>query len=485
MFKKLQNLKTSKFQDFKYKGLYFLAILFVISNSIFVANENFYFLLIPFALIIGIIAIRNLDKILLLAVFLTPISILLHEYVKGLNFDVSLPAEPLLILIMLIFVLKGLSGSYLNNKIMFHPVSLVVYANLFWMFFTSISSTMPLVSFKFLLSRLWFVVPLFFFTAHIFSDFKNIKRFSWLYIASLTIVIIYTVSRHLSFGLFDKQAAHFVMSPFYKDHTSYGAAIAMFIPIIISFFFIKTNKAGKIFASVLLPVFIIGITLSYTRAAWLSLLASGILLFVFLLKIKIRYLVILGIIGGIMFFFFQFEITDRLKKNKQDSSEEIENHISSMTNIATDASNLERINRWNSAFEMFKEKPVLGFGPGTYMFKYAGFQKNKDKTIISTDFGDRGNAHSEYIGPLAESGIFGTLSFLLIIIVTAYTAINLIYKTDNKEIKIITLATFLSLITYYVHGFLNNFLDTDKISVPFWGFTAVIVALDVLSERSR
>jgi hypothetical protein len=29
------------------------------------------------------------------------------------------------------------------------------------------------------------------------------------------------------------------------------------------------------------------------------------------------------------------------------------------------------------------------------------------------------------------------------------------------------------------HGFLNNFLDTDKLSVPFWGFTAIIVALDV------
>ena len=28
-------------------------------------------------------------------------------------------------------------------------------------------------------------------------------------------------------GLFDKDAAHFVMNPFFRDHTSYGAILAM------------------------------------------------------------------------------------------------------------------------------------------------------------------------------------------------------------------------------------------------------------------
>jgi hypothetical protein len=41
---------------------------------------------------------------------------------------------------------------------------------------------------------------------------------------------------------------------------------------------------------------------------------------------------------------------------------------------------------------------------------------------------------------------------------------------------------FLGLITYYLHGFLNNFLDMDKASAPFWGFTAII---SVLSIRSK
>jgi hypothetical protein len=36
-----------------------------------------------------------------------------------------------------------------------------------------------------------------------------------------------------------------------------------------------------------------------------------------------------------------------------------------------------------------------------------------------------------------------------------------------------------------VHGFLNNFLDTDKASVPFWGFTAIIVAIDLFHTRAE
>ena len=47
------------------------------------------------------------------------------------------------------------------------------------------------------------------------------------------------------------------------------------------------------------------------------------------------------------------------------------------------------------------------------------------------------------------------------------------------------LAFTLGLFTYYVHGIFNNFLDTDKLSVPFWGFTAAIVALDLYFPKKE
>src|SRR5687767_8132862 len=82
---------------------------------------------------------------------------------------------------------------------------------------------------------------------------------------------------------------------------------------------------------------------------------------------------------------------------------------------------LQSLNRWSAAFNMFEERPFFGWGPGTYSFRYALFQLSAHKTIISTNAGDKGNAHSEYIGPLAESGVLGLLTFLGIVGAVIYT----------------------------------------------------------------
>ncbi|MFT5596411.1 MAG: putative inorganic carbon (HCO3(-)) transporter, partial [Flammeovirgaceae bacterium] len=177
---------------------------------------------------------------------------------------------------------------------------------------------------------------------------------------------------------------------------------------------------------------------------------------------------------------FQDDIVHQLEKNRQDSSDSFAEHVQSITNISSDASNLERLNRWNSAWNMFLERPMLGHGPGTYMFEYAKYQKSSDKTIISTNQGDAGNAHSEYLGPMSESGVLGVMSILIIVIVSIYTGIKLYYQMDHDPyLKGVVMCIVLGLITYYLHGILNNFLDTDKASIPIWGSMSVLVAISI------
>ena len=128
---------------------------------------------------------------------------------------------------------------------------------------------------------------------------------------------------------------------------------------------------------------------------------------------------------------------------------------------------------------MFKERPVFGWGPGTYQFNYAPFQRSQEKTRISTNTGKRGNAHSEYLGPLSQSGIFGMLSIILIFVLSFYTGLRVYFTSKNQKIKILSLGILLGLTTYFVHGILNNFLDTDKASALVWGYIAMLVAMDV------
>jgi hypothetical protein len=39
------------------------------------------------------------------------------------------------------------------------------------------------------------------------------------------------------------------------------------------------------------------------------------------------------------------------------------------------------------------------------------------------------------------------------------------------------------LVTYMVHGVMNSFLDSDKIAALWWGFIALIVAMDLDEQR--
>ncbi len=134
---------------------------------------------------------------------------------------------------------------------------------------------------------------------------------------------------------------------------------------------------------------------------------------------------------------------------------------------------------------MWKEHPVMGCGPGTYQFLYAGYQRSYQLSVISTNQGNLGNAHSEYIGPLTEQGVPGAALILTIFMVTFATGVKVYRTAKDPVVAKMALAFTLSLLTYYVHGVFNNFLDTDKLSVPFWAFTAIIVALDIYSEKEQ
>jgi O-antigen ligase len=277
------------------------------------------------------------------------------------------------------------------------------------------------------------------------------------------------------------------MRPFFVAHGVYAAVIAFFIPILVCNIFFPRKLGigfvGMTVSIVLLAIFLTGIFFSYTRAAWLSLLAAGILVVPILLRIKFRTQLILLVLACGIAFTFQNDIVYLISKNKQASAEGFSNHLQSVSNIKTDASNTERINRWMSAIDMFRERPVLGFGPGTYSFCYAPFQQSRFRTEISTDYGDGGNAHSEYLNPLAESGLFGMLTFVLILLFSVSTAYRLIYTATRPRVRILSTGILLGLITYYLHGFLNNYSETDKVAAIFWGSFAMLVAMDMYHNR--
>jgi O-antigen ligase len=102
---------------------------------------------------------------------------------------------------------------------------------------------------------------------------------------------------------------------------------------------------------------------------------------------------------------------------------------------------------------------------------------------VSTNAGSLGNAHSEYLGPMAEPGLMGTIGLLMIVILSIVTGTRVYQKSDRTEIRLLAIGILIGLFTYFLHGFLNNFLDQDKASAPFWSMIAILVALDVYHHK--
>ena len=445
------------------------------------ARENYWIAAIPLFIVIIYLAIYSLDKILLIIAFCTPLAVVLND--KSSGPALSIPGEPLMFGVLLLFVFKFIFEGKFDRKILYHPVTLAIAFHITWMFITSVTSTYPVVSFKHLLSQLWFIIPFYLLGTQLFREKKNIKKFVWLYCSTLLIVIFYTLFQHAQ-NSWTQKAAHWVMIPFYNDHTAYAAVLALFIPPMIAFMRDRYSSFRERFLAGFMSIMlIIAIILSYTRAAWLSLIVTLIVYFIYSFRIKFYNVLLIGAGLVTLFMIFSSDIFMKLEKNRQDSATDFNKHIKSISNISTDASNLERINRWNSALRMWKQKPFLGWGPGTYQFNYAPFQKSSETTIISTNAGDSGNAHSEFIGPLSEEGVFGMLAMVLIVITVIYRSSILYSTSKDPNIRLLTLGILLGLVTYFVHGTLNNFLDTDKLSVPFWAFIAMLVSLDVYHNK--
>jgi putative inorganic carbon (HCO3(-)) transporter len=457
--------------------LILVSILFIALLGYTIWIDSWYGYLLPFGLLTLFVALFYTEYTFFFILAATPLSINIEEYTD--SFGLFLPTEPLLFGTMLLLLMQSLKYKVFPLHMMHSPIIWTVGLYLLVIFLTAIVSSNPVVSFKFLLARLWFIVPVLGYGTNVFSNVNKIRLFLWLFLSAMTIAMIYTLVVHAGYRFGEKES-HWVMWPFFKDHTIYGAIVALVLPLAVSFLFAKQHAPLQQFLLIgMIFVNLLALYFSYTRAAWLSVFLGMVIWMLIRLKVKFSLVASVVLTVGLVIWFSWDAIQQDLERNKfEHTTEEFSERLQSAANVTTDASNLERLNRWSCAIAMFEERPLTGFGPGTYAFEYARFQDPENLTIISTNFGDLGNAHSEYLGPLAEMGIFGLLAMLAIVAAIFYQAIVLYnrWPNEDREMKTLIMGMIISLSTYFIHAFLNNYLDTDKAAVPIWAMCAVVIA---------
>lgn len=400
----------------------------------------------------------------------------------------DIPAEPLVAIMALVFSLALMLDLPLYRKLLFHPVTLLVFLELTWMIICSFTGDMPAVSFKRCIVRYSFIVVFYLLFSGWIKDAFSAGKIFIIYAAGCIVPVIHGFIFHARFH-FSAISAYLMPRPFFPEHTIYGACLAFLIPMLVIFIFNAKDfgiRGGKWIAlSALTLLILFGEFFSFSRAAWVSLGVAFALRILIFFRVKLWMLLVVFLVSGIIVWENSAVILDTIKRNESVSNKGgISDHLMSVTNLQTDASNLERINRWKCAIRMAREKPVTGFGPGSYQFIYGRFQSRPDMTRISTFSGTNGHAHSEFFNALSETGIPGAMIYLVIMITMLGYGLKVIYKATDRKEKAIAMGALLGLTTFYVHGFFNAFIDSDKMAVLVFGSMAIIAWLDIHQRKT-
>ena len=398
------------------------------------------------------------------------------------------PTEPLI----------ALAGCLLLMDVIRYPAKwkTFVFKELVWVFplllvyvITTAFSEIITVSVKFSLLNLLYILVFYVFMIRVFRQYPRLfPQMLLFYGLGVMVVALWAIYQ---FGQYDWNpvVARGIFRPFYNDHTIFGASVALLGVFWTAAAIFQANNRYLFFS--LGVFFILAALFSTSRAAFFSLFFAAAMYLVYLKRAKLHYILMILTVMIMVGVVFQKPILERLHTVEVVSYGDNANFIDrtvSVSNITTDVSNLERINRWISAWRMFKEKPLTGFGPGTYQFTYIPYQDPAYMSRLTvTDphdipDGSGGTAHSEYLLALSEMGVFGLLAWLLLIGRWFYVVFGL--PREHPRIIYITVA-FLALSTYLFHALVNNFLATDKFAFLFWSTAAWMVANYHISAGSR
>ncbi len=199
----------------------------------------------------------------------------------------------------------------------------------------------------------------------------------------------------VGFGWFLQTQAHSLAGTFYRTNDLAGFLLLL-CPLALGGFFINTQSRWKAYYG--LSGFILWVSLISTnsRTSWMAMLCS-------LLLVAIAYRrQILTKRGGIVLGLLATLLVGALALNWG----ALAPRVSSLTQLTILKENATswRVHLLAGAWQMFKARPVLGYGPNTFGLVLPQYMTAAGYFSI--------NPHNYYLQTLAETGLIGALCFL-------------------------------------------------------------------------
>lgn len=442
--------------------------------------EQGLFLALPFAGLFAVLFVLDMRFAFWALVACIPWSFNLEEQ---LHVGVDFPSEPLMLLITLSSLLwvgfqlpKFPWHRYLRN-----PLVILIGLSFVWTIITVLFSENPALSVKFLIKKIWYLVPFFIFPVFVFSTEKAIQKTAQLLLWPLCGVVLFITWRFSAYG-FRFEAVHNPLQPFFMNHVMYGSMVSIALPLAAGGILLSKRFSWKWFLAIAsVCILVMAVYLAYSRAAWAAVFfALGAVVMV---RFKLMHWAMLAfyavLLSGVLYLSTNNRFLNyKPKFEKTIMHETLEDHIMA-TLQGTDISSAERYFRWIAAVRMSTERPITGVGPNNFYDYYKAYVVNSFKTWVSRN-PEKSTTHNYFLYMLVEQGYPAMLLYAaLMVMVFAYAQRLYRQFKGHREKQIIVLTAVGVVAATFINNFFSELLEADKIGSLFFMALATLIALDI------
>jgi len=444
-------------------------------------TEEIAFLVVPFGLLVFLWGLGDFRRLYLLIWATIPFAIEI-DLPGGLSTD--FPAEALMWLSCLLFAgYLFLYHKKLDFSFILHPVFILLVFHFFWIIFTAIISQEPLISFKYTLAKSWYLVCFVLIPLLLFRDTNDFKQWGLYFLVPLIGTIIIIMIRHSQYG-FTFDTINKAVIPIYRNHVDYACCLGVVLPFAWWMRRWFVEHSAKIFFTIAMVLCLGGIYFSFTRTAWVCVP----LMIISFYAIKLRLMrAVVPITFGIAFLGVGWlAANNKYLEYSPDFAKAITHKrfddLVSATYKMEDISTVERFYRWVAGYYMVKERPVAGYGPGSFYSLYQNYADRHFTTYVS-DNPEHSGMHNYYLMEAVDKGLIGLIIFLALIIGVLLYGESLYHRMEKGPRKELLMAALVSFCCILFILTLNDMVETDKVGSFFFLCIAIVILTGIQKNQ--
>lgn len=469
---------------FSNRLFYYWSVILGSSVLLWSATGNYLLLGLPVLLLLVLVSILDVRKVFYLLTACVPLS---TEVVLPNGFGTDLPTEPMMVGLMGVAGLLFLGRfGQLRTAPFRHPITILLLLHILWVYFTTLQSDLVFTSLKFSLAKTWYVAVFYFLSLYLLKTEADYRKLCWWIFWPLAATVAFVLVRHAGSGFaFDQ--VHKVLHPFQRNHVSYAATIAWFLPLLwylIGWFPVKSWKWAALV--IVMGWLLVADYLSYTRAAYVALLLAGTSYFIIRLR-WMRMVLLSGLVlvaGLAVFLLSSNRYLDYAPNYDTTISHRDFGNLLEATARGEDISTMERVYRWVAAVQMSKKAPVTGFGPGNFVEFYQSYAVSSFRTYVSRNE-EKSGVHSYFLLLLVEQGWPGLLLFMGLSVYVFWRGELIYHESPTPDRKRLVMALLMCLVVIYAFLIINDMIETDKVGTIFFLCIAGLVRMDLLNQDEQ